>query len=276
MKKLAVVLMIAVLPLCAQRHNSDRWHYEDHENAHQTFHLSGSGARLLVDNVNGRIHVTGYNGSDVQVTVDKWIRGWSPETVTEGKRDTRADMSQQGNFVRLYSDGPFRGEHNRGDDYYGYRAYFDYEVQVPHDIELTLKGLNDDIEVRGTNGPFDVHGLNGSITMDDVSGDGSVNTLNGPVKVTFTRNPTHDSDFHTLNGRIDVYFQPPLNADLQFQTLNGGVYSDFDVTTLPVSGTVQGGHFIYRAHHQMAVRAGSGGPRLSFNTLNGEILLHSK
>jgi len=281
MKNLAI-LAVAFLPLAAVASDDRNWKYEDQETISRNFDLTASSARkLLVDNRSGAIHVTGYNGSQVQITVQKKIRAWSNEALAEGKRDVKLDMSQQGNFVRLYADGPFRSDHYRGDDYYGYHVTFEYQVQVPADTELELKNTNSGIDVKHTTGPFDVHGLNGSISMDDVSGSGVVNTLNGPVKVTFTRNPEHDSEFHTLNGRIDVYFQPPLNADLHFQTLNGGVYSDFDVTALPiqVSGSTgsQDGRFLYRSHRNSgSARAGKGGPSLSFHTLNGRIELHSK
>ena len=65
--------------------------------------------------------------------------------MAEAKRDVKLDMSQQGNFVRLYVDGPFRsgnGVNYRGDDYYGYRVVVDFDVQVPYDTEVVLKTIN--------------------------------------------------------------------------------------------------------------------------------------
>ena len=65
--------------------------------------------------------------------------------MAEAKRDVKLDMSQQGNFVRLYVDGPFRsnnGVNYRGDNYYGYRVVFDYDIQVPVGTELVLKTIN--------------------------------------------------------------------------------------------------------------------------------------
>jgi len=115
--------------------------------------------------------------------------------------------------------------------------------------------------------------------MEDVAGSGVVNTLNGPVKVTFTKNPTKASEFHSLNGSVDVYFQPGLNADLSFHTLNGGIFTDFDVVSRPVqtAGSTVDGRFLYRMdNRQMEARTGQGGPLLKFNTLNGSIKLHSK
>jgi hypothetical protein len=77
---------------------------------------------------------------------------------------------------------------------------------------------------------------------------------------------------------VDVYFRGGLNADLKFKKLNGGIYTDFDVTALPqtVSGGTNDGKFVYRSGRTIGGRTGSGGPELSFETLNGSIRLHSK
>jgi hypothetical protein len=209
----------------------------------------------------------------VQVSVQKQINARSPEALQEAKRDVKLDMSQQGNYVRLYEDGPFRssngGTNYRGDDYYGYRVNFDYEIQVPRNIELSLKTITSQIVVKGTSGDFEVHGLNGGIDMEEISGSGTVRTLNGKLKVSFAKNPEHDSEFHTLNGAMDLYFKEPLNADLHFKTLNGGVYADFDVTSIPGTALVS-------ARRNGSARAGKGGPALTFDGLNGAIRLHTK
>ena len=283
---LLVMTPLAITPLLAQSRRYDRdWRVDERETIRKTLDVtSGSGGKkLLVDNVSGFVHVTGYGGSQVQVVVEKHIYAYSNEAIQEAKRDVKLDMSQQGNFARLYVDGPFRNGNNginyRGDNYYGYRVVFDFDVQVPYDTELVLKTVNDgDIQVKKTTGDYEINGLNGGIEMDEISGSGSVHTLNGKVSVAYTQNPPKATRFHTLNGPIDVYFRPGLNADLSFERLNGAIYSDFDVTARPatVSGNLTGGKFVWGGGRSIGGRTGSGGPELSFHTLNGGIRLHSK
>jgi hypothetical protein len=284
MRRLAI-LAIACLPaFSADWDNWKDWKYNEQESIKKTFDVSGAGRKLLVDNVSGFVHVTGYDGNQVQVSVEKHIYARSPEALQEAKRDVKLDMTQQGSYVRLFADGPFRGSNNsinyRGDDYYGYHVVFDYEIQVPRNSELNLKNLNYEIKVKGTTGDYDIHGLNGGIDMEDVAGSGSVNTLNGKVRVAFSRNPERDTQFHTLNGAMDIYFKDPLNADLHFKTLRGGVFTDFDVSPLPVASQTssqnRNGMFYYRSDGNGAARAGKGGPSLTFNGLNGAIRLHTK
>ena len=262
MKRWAIIFFLLPLVLPAQRHNRSNWGFEDNETVRRSF----TGRRLTVDNISGYVHVTGGSGGTVEVSVAKHIEAESNAELLRAKQEVSLDMSQQGDTVRLYVDGPFR---RRGDGgHRGYEVFYDYDIQVPSNIELDLKTINaGDIVVKGTNGDFNIHGLNGGIEMDQVSGSGNVNTLNGPVKASFTRNPTKASTFHSLNGSIEVHFQPGLNADMKFHTLNGGVYADFDVT-------VGAGQALDRRN--MEARVGSGGLPLSFDTLNGSIKLYTK
>jgi hypothetical protein len=247
---------------------------------HQTIQRSFPGAqKLLVDNIQGSIRVTGVSGNEIRVKAEELITAESSEAMAEAKRDVKLDISTQGSFLRLYEDGPFR-EHDRGERYYAYRVKFDYDIQVPYGTELILKTVNGgEVSVKGTSGPFEVRNVNGAITMEQIAGWGTVHTVNGPVKVWFSKNPSQASSFHTINGVVEVHFQPPISADLRFKTMNGHIYTDFDVNALPVpAGTSENkdGKFIYKGNRSTMGRTGSGGPELSFETLNGDIRLRTK
>jgi len=284
MRRVFAILSLAALSLAAEyRHESDDadFRYEDHEAIHRSFPLAGSQAdwKLMVDNVSGRIHVNGYDGSEVRIDIDRHNRAESQDKLAEAKRRVTLEISQSGGTVRLVEDGPFRngddGINYRGDRHYGYRVDFNYEIQVPRAMALKLKNFNHGpIEVGNTTGEFDVNGFNSGITMDGVAGFGSVYTFNGPIKVTFSRNPGHDTHFKTFNGAVDVYFRPDLNADLSFKTFNGGIYSDFDLAPMPVAAS--GAKFVYRSGRSGQGRIGKGGPKVTFDGFNGTIRLHSK
>jgi hypothetical protein len=284
--KRIILLSLALSAVSIAGRNDDwrDWQYKDTETIQKSFQVStGSDPKkLLVDNMHGIIHVNGYSGSEIRVTVHRETRGRSNAAVSDAKREVKLDISQQGNEVRLYEDGPWRNSHGnnyRGDDYYGYHVNFDYDVEVPSGTELSLKGFNDKIEVKGTTGDFDIHGFNGGIDMQDISGSGRVETFNGGMNVTFRKNPEHDSAFKTFNGSIDVHFQPDFNADLHFKTFRGGVYSDFDVAPLPMTvgaGQNLNAKFVYRSDNGGSARVGKGGPSLSFNGFNGSIRLHAR
>jgi len=284
MMRAFAILALAALPLATAYTRDDDdvdFHYEDHEAIHRAFTLSGAQAdwKLIVNNVSGRIHVTGYEGAEIRIDIDRHNMAESRDRLDEAKRRVTLDISQSGGTVRVFEDGPFRngddGINYRGDRHYGYRVDFNYEIQVPRAIALNLRNFNHGpIEVRNTSGEFNLNDFNSGITMDEVAGFGTVHTFNGPVKVTFSRNPEHDTHFKTFNGSVDVYFPPDLNADLRFKTFNGGIYSDFELSPTPAEAT--GTRFVYRSGRSGNGRIGKGGPQLTFDGFNGTIRLHSK
>jgi len=269
----ALGLLLACLPLMASAAE-----VEQNETIQKTYALSGSAAKkVVVDNVNGSIQVTGYAGSEVRLVAHKRLRADSPETADQARREVKLDISQDENTVRFYVDGPFRcrdgGVHIHRDP--GYEVKYDFELQAPHDTAIDLKTINDgEVKVGDVAGDYKVENINGGIEMTEMSGSGKVYALNGHVKVTFRENPRGKSSFGSLNGEVRVSFQPDLNADLRFKTFNGGVYTDYTVTYLPLpaaAGERHGTKFVYKSNEWSAVRVGQGGPELSFDAFNGNI-----
>jgi hypothetical protein len=276
---IACGLLVACLPGLAPAQQD----VEQHETIERTFTLSGAAARkVIVDNVEGSIQVTGHPGSEIRLIARKRLRADSPEKAAEARRDVSLDISQDANTVRLYVDGPFRcrdgGVRMHGRQ--GYRVRFDFELQVPPDTAVSLKTVNDgDIKVEGVAGDYDVDNINGGIQMAEVSGSGRVYALNGRVQVLFRENPRAASSFGSLNGEVRVSFRPSLAADLRFKTFNGGVFTDFPVTYLPVqaaAGERRDGKFVYKSNEWSSVRVGRGGPELSFDAFNGNIRILSR
>lgn len=283
MKKLLAGLTLFAALAFARDDNWRDWQYKDTETVQKSFDISraSDAKKLLVDLMNGYIHVTGTSGSQIKVTLHKETQGRSRAALDEGKRDVSLDMNQQSNYIRLEEAAPWRGRNGnnnyRGADYYGYHVTLNIDVEVPGGTYLDLHSFNDGVEVKHTTGDYAVKGFNGEIVMDDVAGSGSVNTFNGHLNVTYRQNPLHDTTYKTFNGAIDVHFQPDFNADLHFKTFHGDIFSDFDVQPIPVnvSGKLTGGHFLFRSNGGSG-RVGKGGPSLSFETFNGRISLRTK
>ena len=249
----------------------------EHETIRQTF---PSAQWLEVDNVYGSIHVTGYNGNEVQMTVEKIIEADSQSKLDEARREVKLDTTQSADRLKLYVDGPFRchcGDGHNGVNEAGrrgYRVIYDFELKVPAAMSAELSTVNGGkIELRGTTGDFDLSNVNSSIEVEEVSGAGKVQTVNGGVKVVFAGNPQKNCTFKTVNGGIEASFRPNLSADVHLKTFNGSAYTDFDATALPVTASAErrDGKFIYRSNRSSAFRIGNGGPELKFDTLNGSI-----
>jgi DUF4097 and DUF4098 domain-containing protein YvlB len=188
------------------------------------------------------------------------------------------DMTQNGNAVKLYVNGPFRCNcndcyHSHGDE--GYVVHMDFELQVPAKTELNVQTVNQgNIRIENVSGDYSVHNVNGSIDMLDVGGAGTVKTVNGGIQVRFRENPAASSTFASVNGSVELSFQDNLAADFRFKTFNGAVYTDFPMSALPQKPATEehrNGKFVFHSDRFTGGRVGNGGPEIKVENLNGDI-----
>lgn len=239
---------------------------------------------LQVDNIFGSIKVEGTSGQEVQLVAYKTIKGRTKEKIQKAKEEVKLDITEDGNTIDLYVDGPFRCRDDRGkwkgwrDP--GYEVHYDFELKVPYKTNIYLKTVTEGhITVKNVEGEFEVKNVNGRIEMTDVAGAGEAHTVNGKVRVIFTQNPKSDCSFHTINGNIEVSFRENLSADFRLKTFNGDALSDFPVSYLPSRPATQDrkkGKYVYKSDRFIGARVGKGGPEIKMDTLNGDILIASR
>lgn len=229
---------------------------------------------LILDNVNGSIEATGYNGNDIRMEVSKRISAESQERLEAARREVKLEVQQSGDTLKLYVDGPFR---NNNWQHQGYSVQYDFKLQVPRNARLDLYTVNHgQVAVHDVGGDFDIRNVNGGIELTGMGGSGRAHTVNGPVKVTYARNPMRSCSFETVNGAVDLTFRRGLSAKVNMKTMHGGMYTDYDVTSLPVEAATsekRDGRFVYRHGGATAVRIGSGAIELDIKTINGEIFV---
>lgn len=254
----------------------------EQETISKTFTLSAGHKTLDVDNISGSIEVSGGQGDQVKLLVKKTIRAESKASMEAAKKEVTLDITDQPDLLKFYVNGPFRcncqgdGEGCRGwRGHPGYNVNMDFQLQVPRDIDITLKTVNGGhVNVRNVSGKFSVNNVNGRIEMQEIAGSGRARTVNGSVKVGFRENPKENSAFSTINGDVDLRFVKGLSADFRFKTFNGEVFSDFEMTSLPAkNASVQqhNGKFVFRTDRFTGGRVGSGGPEIKAENLNGSI-----
>ncbi len=257
---------------------------EEHNTERQKF---DGAKKVIVDNLNGAIFVSGYGGSAIEMEAEKTLKADSPERAEVANRDVKLAITREGDTVRIVVDGPFRchcEDHSvsyRGRHHDGYVVKYDFHLKVPAGVFVDARTVNDgNIKLENTSGDFDVDDINGRVDIVDVAGSGRAHALNGGVKVLFAKNPTRASFFGSLNGAVDVTFRDGLSADVKMKTFNGSVYTDFPVTALPLAAAVVAerheGKFVYKQNRQFGVRVGQGGPELQFDAFNGNIYIRKR
>jgi hypothetical protein len=277
-------VMVGIVLILIMVSSSSAWslHVKESKEIKKTLKFEGFGERrvLFVDNIFGSIDVTGYDGEEVILLAKKTIKGRTKEKIERAKKEVSLDISTKDNSIELYVDGPFRKQdrscHWEGEKF-GYLVKYDFQLKLPKKVNIFLKTVNDgDIYVTNIEGDFTIRNVNGEISVKNIAGSGKAHTVNGEVKVSFTKNPSEDCSFRTVNGDVQLKFPQRPSADFFLKTFNGGIYTDFDVIHLPstpTKGKRIKGKFIYKSNRFQGVRIGRGGPKIKMDTLNGDLLI---
>jgi len=284
MKKIFPVLFIVLLTGAFLLH-SDSYRVEKKGEVSRTLHFEDSSGPkdLQVDNIFGSIVVTGYDGKEVKLFARKTIKARTEGKIQKAEEEVKLDITEEGNVIDIYVDGPFRDQHNKRGNWTdpGYRVHYDFDIKIPRKTNIYLKTATDGmIEVDNIEGEFEIRHANGKIVMSNIAGFGTARTANGDVKVSFAKNPDSDCSFKTVNGDVDVTFVKNLSADFLLKTRFGEAYSDFPVSYLPVTSSAteerKNGKYVYRSNASVGVRVGSGGLQIAMDTLNGDLLINKK
>lgn len=250
---------------------------EEKNRREERFTLPPGVRKVVIDGATGSITARGRQGNDVLLVVQERWRADDATAMAEARRDVKLDITQQGNLLRVYVDGPFRCNHgcNHSRDR-DYDVRFDFDIDLPRDAEVEFRTVNGGrVKVNGIDGDFLVRNVNGSIELSEMGGSGTANTVNGSVRATFREVPKRACSFKSVNGELRAEFPPGFAADISAKNLHGAILTDFETTALPsradVRGEREGARYVYRSHGAARVRIGQGGPEHRFETLNGDI-----
>jgi hypothetical protein len=288
---LALVAVLAATPSFAAR-GADRdrlreYPVQKREDIQKTLKFADASrpGEVIVDNVFGPIKVEGYSGADVLLVAHKTIFAKTEDKAARAQEEVKLDIQEKGRTVDIYVDGPFRDRDRDRRGFHswhnpGYEVHYAFELKVPFKTDVAVSTVTDgDVEVTGVEGEFDVHNVNGKLRLSDIAGSGEAETVNGVLTAGFRNAPSGPCAFRTINGDLVVTLPESVSADFRLKTFNGQVYSDFAVTSLPARPPIREenkGKFVYKSDRSFGVRAGRGGPEISLDTMNGDILIKKK
>jgi DUF4097 and DUF4098 domain-containing protein YvlB len=221
------------------------------ETFHHVYPLT-SGGSFVLENVNGSVHVDGWDRDEVEVSAVK--------TGTNEARDVQQ--------VKIEVDNSKPGQiavHTRYPKGEGAEVAVEYHVHVPYRVLLGCVGtVNGSVIVRGVEGGGELRSVNGNIEVSNSSGRFSEKTTNGDIRLELRQLMAGGPmNLETVNGSVLVGLPAGAGADLKVLSMNGDVYSE-----LPVSRGA--GTF---APHAFKAKLGTGGGEISVRTVNGGIRL---
>ena len=214
------------------------------------------GGRVTIDNVNGDIEIMGWEGSDVRV--EYRITGKSDKALERVKVKIKDNPSH----LRIET------VHSKSKSWWGGDggASVSYTLKVPRSAELeSIETVNGSLRIEGVAGQVDAETVNGDIVVSELQSDAKLGTVNGSIKAQFDRfGEDQRVSIESVNGKIVVYMPDTADVDIRAETVHGGLKNDFG---LPVEKGFVG--------RDLRGKLGSGGGRLSLDTVNGSISIRS-
>jgi len=190
---------------------------------------------VIVDNVFGRVAVTGSDGNEVEMHATETVRGDLRGDIDRAHAEIELNVEQEPGRIAFRvrrKDGcDCRNQH-----WDGYVVSYDIELKVPRRAAVDLSTVNEgDVVVTGVHGNFDLA---------------------------------------NVNGDVEVAFPDDVSANLDFESFRGDVFTDFEIVSVGAASTPAAtgrGLRLLSKPRSARFRVGAGGPTYSFNTLNGDI-----
>ncbi len=258
---------------------------ESTEVVRRTFTLAGAGRALSIDNVFGSVTVRSGTGDRVELVLHQTWRADDATELERAKREVTLGVVETPGRLELVQDGPFRDDHGRRgrqrNEKQDYEVSWEWQLTVPRDVDLEVGNVNGGgVEVTGVRGPVAASNVNGDVRVADAGARASASTVNGDVDVDFSAPLAGPAEFETVNGDVRLAFPAGFGAELEFSTLHGEVYTDFpfESTAMPTRVERSSGErgVRFELGRESLVRLGVGGPRLTCNTVNGDILIRER
>jgi len=238
---------------------------------------------VMINNVYGSVVVEPSNDNKVHVLLKIEIDAPTEALLAQAKRDLKwGEYLGQDSlvfytnapFIRNCNEPPFKGSWwNDGPDY---SFTYEYKVQIPKNSMVYAKTVNEgSVLVKDITGKVRVANINGDVVVKNAYDIAKASSINGDITINFVKSPKDPIKFHTINGDFNLTFPKDFAAKVYFKSLNGEMYSSFDYKTLSpqVSSTKNSKGTKYKVGSKTGVEIGSGGPTLTFDSINGNVYL---
>jgi hypothetical protein len=248
----AVVAAAAALSACDVVVNSLEAKGKAQDQWTRTYAIAASGDLEIV-NANGRIDVTGADGTQVEVVAERAARAMTDEDAQKVLAQVQIVEAVTADRVRLETKAP-TGE--------GRRVDVKFHIKVPASVNVWLRNSNGTVEVVALKGAVKAEVDNGSVIGRQLAGAIEANTTNGSVRLEIDGVAAGGIRAETVNGTVELTLPSSAKADLQATCVNGRVA----MAGLKIDGPET-------TRRRVEGRLNGGGPKIVLETTNGRVQL---
>ncbi len=251
----------------------------------------GSGEKVFIlVNINGDVNIQGHTGNEVKIIAEKQFSDKTKAnklTVATIEKGDTIIVYLKGKCLNFgYNDctGPnmnygwnynWNQCNNCNNCYSDYR--FDFNVQLPQNTHVAASTINQgQVNVKKVTGSISARNINGGISLEEVSNQAHVNTINGNIKISYSKNPTKFSSYYSLNGDINATFIKELSADIAFKSFNGELFTNIeDLEMMPneIAKNQSSKGLNFKIEEKKKIKFRNGGTLLDFETFNGDVYI---
>ena len=237
---------------------------------------------VIVDNIYGDVTVEKSDDNLVHLYLEIQISGYSDKLVEKAKEELELGQLLTDDSLVFYTKAPFVkkcdwrngswGYDMRDEPDYGFK--YQYKLKVPKNVKLEAKTINKgDVLVKDIEGPIRACNVNGEVEIKNARKVLQASTVNGDVTINFLESPKEPVEFHTVNGDFNFELPENFSAQVYFSSMHGELYTAFDYKRMSpkVEKSEKNGRF--KIGTKTGVEIGSGGPELSFKSINGDVYL---
>jgi DUF4097 and DUF4098 domain-containing protein YvlB len=257
-KRLAPWLGAFLGTLCALLFMVVEGNASDHraftEEFHQTYTLS-PGGRIDLANINGAVHITGWDSNQVKVDAVKYAG--TKERLDEAK----IRVSAGSDYISIHTEYPDRTQTFSDDDDSDNPASVEYTLTVPRTARLDeIKLINGSLDISGVNAEVRAASINGHVRAKGLSGRVKLSTINGRLEAEFA-SLGNSVELSSVNGGVELTLPSDAKAEIEASTVHGGIENDFGLTK-------NDHRYVGRDLHG---ELGGGGNRIELRNVNGHI-----
>ncbi|WP_420317322.1 DUF4097 family beta strand repeat-containing protein [Ekhidna sp.] len=236
---------------------------------------------VIVNNINGDVEIEASEDNKVYLSLVIEMSAGTDELLAKAKSELELGELFTHDSLVFYTKAPFikkcRWGNYTGYDMHDYPKYtfkYQYKLKVPKAVSLEAKTINNgDVYVQNIDGPVKACNVNGEVEIKNARQVLQASTVNGDVTINFLESPKNAIDFNTVNGDFTFELPEDFSAQVFFDSMNGDLFTAFDYKRMSPKVEKSERNGTFKIGTKTGVEIGSGGPELSFRSINGNVYL---